>query len=400
MSEKEVTIHGICQLIHQFIQVDVEYFDTDRLTKKRILTTTIPPFLQNQIAQSLLTIENIFIQEERDDLYYFKDEHLHLHFLGKGIWQNSLYKGTIVIGPFLSETIPSDFFEQMSFSEDSVSDLKHYFKQLAVLGADRLQALNYLLTHLVPQKMIVADLIGPDESDVQLIQRTINENENSYAEIEAAYKAEKDIYQAVEIGDSKQAAIHLNALRKIDLTYRNPGNPLRTYKNLGFSLNAALRNTVARIGVNAIYIHLLSNKIALLIENVKTTAELESIQEFMIIEYCDLVNSDRAKQYSPIIKEAVTHIQLHYFDKLSLSFISKKLNINPTYLSKRFKIETGKTITHYIQDIRISHAKQLIKENNLSITDIALTVGFDNLNYFCTIFKKQTGVTPRRYFEL
>ena len=69
-------------------------------------------------------------------------------------------------------------------------------------------------------------------------------------------------------------------------------------------------------------------------------------------------------------------------------------------LSKRFKVETGQTITHYIQDIRISHSKKMIKENKLSITEIALKVGFEKLNYFCMVLKKRTGVTPRHYFEL
>lgn len=401
--EKAFTIHDTCQLIHSLIQIDTEYFNIDHLTKKRFTSTPIPAFLKNQIEQSLVSIESILIHQESNDICYFKDDKLQLHFLGKGMWQDHLYKGTIVVGPFISENLPTHYLEQLmtqfTVANDSFYTLKQYFESMTILNQNRLQSISYLLTNLIPQKMLQPNMILSDVSEVNLIQHTMDANENSYAEIEKSYKVEKKILNAVEKGDHEEA-IKLLEFYKIDLTYRIPGNPLRTYKNLGFSLNTSLRITVERVGVDPIYIHLLSNKIAILIENLTTIAELENIRAFMVLEYCRLIDADRSKRYSPVIKEAVTYIQLHYFEKISLSSISKRLNINATYLSKRFKIETGQTLTHYVQDIRISHSKQLIKENNLSITDVALKVGFENLNYFCTVFKKRTGVTPRHYFEL
>ena len=54
----------------------------------------------------------------------------------------------------------------------------------------------------------------------------------------------------------------------------------------------------------------------------------------MISEYCHLVEADCLKKYSPV-KEAITYIQLHYFEKISLSSISEQLNINATYPFKK-----------------------------------------------------------------
>lgn len=401
--EKPFTIHDTCQLIHSLIQMDTEYFNVDHLTRKRFTSTPIPAFLQNQIDQSLVSIESILIHQESNDVCYFKDDKLQLHFLGKGMWHDHVYKGTIVVGPFISDNLPTHYLEQimtqLSIKDAFFYSLKQYFESITILDQNRLQSISYLLTNLIPQNMLQPNMILSDVSEVNLIQHTMDANENSYAEIEKSYRVEKEILTAVEKGDQEKA-IEFLEFYKIDLTYRIPGNPLRTYKNLGFSLNTSLRITVEKAGVDPIYIHLLSNKIAILIENLTTISELENIRAFMVTEYCHLVDAERSKRYSPIIKEAVTYIQLHYFDKISLSSISKKLNINATYLSKRFKIETGQTITHYIQDVRISHSKQLIKDNTLSITDVALKAGFENLNYFCTVFKKRTGVTPRHYFKL
>ncbi|AEB30773.1 transcriptional regulator, AraC family [Carnobacterium sp. 17-4] len=401
--EKEFSIPDICQLIHNIIQIDTEYFNVSHTKRKRLTNTYMPNFLEEYIEQSLFSIENILIQQEKNDVCYYKDETLQLHYLGKGMWQDHLYKGTIVIGPFISDSLNRNYLEQLtsqfSVSDDSLFNLKQYFEGIIILDQNRLQSISYLLTNLIPKKILQPNLISSDIGDLNLIQHSLAVNENTYSEVEKIYRIEKQILHAVEKGDRDEALRFLEFF-KIDLTYRIPGNPLRTYKNLGFSLNTSLRITVEKVGISPIYIHLLSNKIAILIENLTTISELEKIQTVMISEYCQLVETDRSQKYSPVIKEAVTHIQLHYFEKISLSTISKKLNINATYLSKRFKIETGQTLTHYIQDLRINHSKELIKQNQLSITEVALKVGFENLNYFCTIFKKVTGVTPKHYFKL
>ncbi|EDP68351.1 hypothetical protein CAT7_09925 [Carnobacterium sp. AT7] len=401
--EKEFTAHGVCQLIYTIIQVNTQYFSVDHLTQKSFTTTQIPTFLQTHIEQSLFSIENRLLHKKKNDVYFHKDPKLQLYYLGKGVWKDNYYQGTIVIGPFISDTLPNDYLEQLktqfSIENDSLVVLKQYIESLTIINQNRLSSISYLLTTFTPKKIIQPNMIFSDMGEATLIQNTLASNENSYAEIEKSYQVEKKILNAVEKGDHEKA-IELLEFYKIDLTYRIPGNPLRTYKNLGFSLNTSLRITVERVGVDPIYIHLLSNKIAIQIENLTTISELENIRTFMVIEYCQLVDAERSKRYSPVIKEAVTYIQLRYFEKISLSTISTKLNINATYLSKRFKVETGQTITHFIQDARINHSKQLIKDNDLSITDIALKVGFENSNYFCTVFKKRTGVTPRHYFEL
>lgn len=401
--EEEFSIPDICQLIHTIIQVDTKYFTISHTAKEKSTNAQIPIFLENHIEQSLFSIEQILINKEKNDVCYYKDELLQLYYLGKGIWQDLLYKGTIVIGPFLSDSINRNHLEKImadfSVNDDSLFNLKQYFEGMTILDQNRLESISYLLTNLVPKKILQPNMILSDVNDLNLIQHSLAVNENKYSEIERIYHIEKQILHAVEKGDREEALKFLN-LFKIDLTYRIPGNPLRTYKNLGFSLNTSLRITVERTGISPIYLHLLSNKIAILIENLATIAEFENIQTVMISEYCQLVETDRSQKYSPVVKEAITSIQLHYFEKISLSSISKKININNTYLSKRFKIETGQTITHYIQNLRINHSKELIKQNQFSITEIALKVGFENLNYFCTTFKKVTGVTPKHYFKL
>ena len=101
-----------------------------------------------------------------------------------------------------------------------------------------------------------------------------------------------------------------------------PNNPLRAYKNLAFSFNTLLRIASERGGVSPIYIHNLSDKFAILIENISSMAQLETLQINMVSEYCDLVNKFSTAGYSKIIRKAINYINLNFENPLSLSLIA------------------------------------------------------------------------------
>lgn len=54
-------------------------------------------------------------------------------------------------------------------------------------------------------------------------------------------------------------------------------------------------------------------------------------------------------------------------------------------------------ISEYITKRKISKAKELLKTKNLSVIQVSLAVGYDDVSYFIRIFKKQTGMTPKKY---
>ncbi len=90
-------------------------------------------------------------------------------------------------------------------------------------------------------------------------------------------------------------------------------------------------------------------------------------------------------------------IRLNYRSSLSLSEIAKALHINASYASRLFSSKYGKTITEYITHVRIEHAKNLLTTTDASIGNIALNVGFEDVNYFSRLFKKHTGCSPCKY---
>ena len=98
-----------------------------------------------------------------------------------------------------------------------------------------------------------------------------------------------------------------------------------------------------------------------------------------------------------IIQKAANYIFNHYDKPISLSGISDMLHLNRSYFSKKFKQTTGIGFKEYLTSIRIKHAEMLLLESDMSVTEIALSCGFTDSNYFGDVFRHVNGVSPLAY---
>ena len=115
-------------------------------------------------------------------------------------------------------------------------------------------------------------------------------------------------------------------------------------------------------------------------------------------------DSKKSLKAKSLIKEhvstAVKYINDNYCKKISVEDVAAECFISAHYLSNIFKREMGFSPQHYILDVRIKRAKELILIEKLSITDIANSVGYSDVLAFSKIFKKAVGVSPRSYREI
>jgi YesN/AraC family two-component response regulator len=128
--------------------------------------------------------------------------------------------------------------------------------------------------------------------------------------------------------------------------------------------------------------------------------EIRSILEQMIDEAFGA--SPPKKQYKgtrQIIISVKEFIDKNYSEDLWLMGLSRKFNIESSYLSKTFKNIIGENMMLYISKTKIEKAKMLLYKKELKITDIASLVGYDDYSYFSRVFKKITGLSPREYRE-
>ena len=108
----------------------------------------------------------------------------------------------------------------------------------------------------------------------------------------------------------------------------------------------------------------------------------------------DLHRSENAEPVIAVVKE---YIKSHLQEDLSRNDIAQAVFLSPDYLSHIFHEKTGKSLTGYITDKRIQKAEKLLLKSNMSIRDIAIACGFQNISYFSRQFKACTGKTPQEY---
>lgn len=98
-----------------------------------------------------------------------------------------------------------------------------------------------------------------------------------------------------------------------------------------------------------------------------------------------------------MVKDTVKMLKENVDTKLSINDVCKKTSYSRAYLFRKFKQTTGKSVMEYYINLKIERSKQLIRENELSVKEIADRLGFDTPNYFSKTFKKKTGLSPLQY---
>jgi AraC-like DNA-binding protein len=101
--------------------------------------------------------------------------------------------------------------------------------------------------------------------------------------------------------------------------------------------------------------------------------------------------------YCLYVNKAIDFMDARYRDPITLEELSQYLKISKSYLCNLFKKETGKTFSQLLNELRIEKSKKMLLEENLPVLDIALSVGFNNQNYYNLIFKKLTHRTPLEF---
>lgn len=99
------------------------------------------------------------------------------------------------------------------------------------------------------------------------------------------------------------------------------------------------------------------------------------------------------------VEKVKYYLDLHYTEKVSLDELSEMFFIDKYYLAKTFKNQFGFPISTYIQNIRITKAKQLLRFSEKTVEEIGYEVGMDNPAYFSRVFKNVEGVSPKTYRE-
>ncbi len=97
------------------------------------------------------------------------------------------------------------------------------------------------------------------------------------------------------------------------------------------------------------------------------------------------------------LKPVVEYLSNHFTEKTYIEKLADMISVSPDYFTKMFKDSIGKTPIDYINGMRVNLSMLLLASSDMSMAEIAETIGFCNANYFHKIFKQYMGVSPLAY---
>ena len=214
--------------------------------------------------------------------------------------------------------------------------------------------------------------------------------------IKQKYDFENKVLQTVELGQIHRLRTLFSSFTESAFKKRLP-DFLREVKNYCIIANTLLRKSAERGGVHPYYLDATSSTFAVRIESIHSSKEGIELLKEMFFAYCQLVCDYFIKDYSPVVAGSVTYVMNNLQEQLSLSVVAKEQNVSKEYLSAVFKRETGKTITQFITEKRMQLAITLLTTTKLKIETISQHCGILDLQYFCKLFKKTTGKSPKQF---
>lgn len=130
--------------------------------------------------------------------------------------------------------------------------------------------------------------------------------------------------------------------------------------------------------------------------------ELNDKEEIMnelilFIKYC-ISNNDKASSVTTIVAGCLKIINSEISNPdLNLNMVAEMLSVTPNYLSNRFSRDMKQSFSNYISTLRIKKAKDLLKQLNIKVYEVAEKTGYSDAAYFNKVFKEFTGMTPLQY---
>lgn len=137
------------------------------------------------------------------------------------------------------------------------------------------------------------------------------------------------------------------------------------------------------------------NRYHLLLDALHDMSQFETRQLLATERYTPTLGQESEDRIGVVCR----HIHEHFRDPINLEVMSGLAQMSPTAFCRFFKKMTGKTLSNYVIDLRISHACSLLLEKHQTISEVAYESGFNSITHFNRSFKSRKTVTPKVYRE-
>lgn len=244
------------------------------------------------------------------------------------------------------------------------------------------------------------------EEAVESLEYKLVLGSNQIISYESIKRPKNDLYYPL---DTERQLINLMAagnydeaaavLQRILITNFSEGTlSIQMGKLLMFELVGTMLKAVEQLQLSTKEIMVEKTDLIKQITECETFAEMEEEILVFLKKACDYLQQKKKSHNTDLKSQIVEHVLLNLNDmNISLTSISLAFDINPTYLSRFFKEQTGENLVDFVNKRRVEKVKSLLAETNHAIQDIAEQCGFASSQSLLRVFKKYEGITPGQY---
>ncbi len=309
--------------------------------------------------------------------------------------------GTLLLGPVfpgaLNETVISHILASLNVSVAQKNALSAYYRSLPALDCRALvdgALLVYNLMygeHLTLTKLMEQQPLFP-ALDTQRKGPFLHHGEEPQLFSEQLLQK---MLRCIREGAVQELTRQLRELPQWNLATLAQ-EPLRSLRNQLIAVGALAMQSAVRAGLGWEEACGLYEYYVLFCEEASEPAALTGLFARMLQDFAARVQELQRTGYSATVRLCMQYIQAHLHERIRVEEIAASVQRNPSYLTQRFRQETGMSVTQYIQRQKIGEAKRLLRAPG-NCGSLWLMLGYCDQSHFDRVFKKATGITPGAY---
>ncbi|MBM7587853.1 YSIRK-targeted surface antigen transcriptional regulator [Bacillus pakistanensis] len=324
------------------------------------------------------------------------------------IKRNDDFLGTMIIGPSLQSEISDEKIKRiMNALKENINkrNLIEIYQLLPVIPKQSLLSISLLVYYLIYHQKLDRSMVIEHNKELETFRIQMENPELELSKGRRNFIFHSNLsYERVLLDYVKNG--HVEKLKDF-IDYSIVGNAelgllskrsrLRSEKNLMITGVALVCRAAIEGGLNEETAFTLSDFYIQQLEELERLKDILALIEEAIYDFTNRVSQLNEQKYSATITACQKYIYNHLYGEITLDQLAEITHLSPNYLSSLFKKEVGITISEYIQRQKIDEAKKLLTITNYSISDIGTWLNFYDQSYFIKIFKKFTGLTPKKY---
>ena len=219
-----------------------------------------------------------------------------------------------------------------------------------------------------------------------------------HTDTHANWAVEQELLKLIEEGNPDYRELSSRLVNVGSLASLGNGDTLRHFKNVTIIFTALCTRAAIKGGLLPEIAYSLSDMYIRSIESARCLGEITEVNSTMQEDFVQRVHQCRTgMKQSPQIRKCCYYIQTHLYEKITMKALSSYVGHAETYLSRKFRQETGITISEYITAQKIDLARELLRADDTPVSDISERLCFSSQSYFSEQFRKITGQTPLAY---